>query len=420
MMCYKISGGGRLCGKVRINGAKNSALPIIAASLLAKGKSILSGIPVLEDINAMCELADSLGAECTGPDENGTVEINVGCDLEIEVPYQLANRMRASFLMLGPLLARTGHARICLPGGCAIGTRPVDLHIKGFTAMGADIGLGHGFVEASAPNGLQGCRIYLDFPSVGATENLLMAAVLAKGTTIIENAACEPEITDLVIYLKSMGALIEGAGTATIKIEGVEKLIPCRHKVIPDRIEAGTYMTAVAAAGGSVLIENVHPDHLKPVSAKLIEAGVEISEELDGIRVSSDRRLKAVDVKTHPYPGFPTDMQAQIMSVLTVANGTSMIVENVFENRFLHVCELKRMGANIKIEGRGAIVEGISKLCGARVAATDLRAGAALVIAALCAEGMTEISGVEHVKRGYELFDVKLGSIGADIEYIEQ
>jgi UDP-N-acetylglucosamine 1-carboxyvinyltransferase len=316
---------------------------------------------------------------------------------------------------MGPLLARKGKARVSLPGGCAIGSRPVDLHLKGFSALGASITTGHGYVEAQVKGRLTGARIYLDFPSVGATENILMAAVLAKGQTTIENAATEPEIVDLATMLVSMGATVSGAGTDTIRVTGTDRLNPTEHTIIPDRIEAGTYMVAAAMTHGDILIENVMPDHLKPVTAKLREAGVEIAEDLSSIRVKGLERIKAVDIKTHPHPGFPTDMQAQMTSFLSFAEGTSMVVETIFENRFMHVCELKRMGARIKIDGRTAIIEGGIPFMGAQVKATDLRAGAALILAGLCAKDKTEISDIYHIDRGYEKMEEKLKALGAKI-----
>jgi UDP-N-acetylglucosamine 1-carboxyvinyltransferase len=330
--------------------------------------------------------------------------------------------MRASFLVMGPLLARFGRAKISLPGGCAIGTRPIDLHLKGFEALGAQVELGHGFIEARAPEGgLIGARFYLDFPSVGATENLMMAASLAKGQTIIENPAEEPEIVDLANYLNAMGAKIRGAGTNVIRINGVKELTGAVHQVIPDRIEAGTYMVAAAMTGGEVRVENVLIEHLKPVIAKLKEAGIKLEEDTSGVWVRpSNREFRSVDIKTLPYPGFPTDMQAQLMALMTVAKGTSVITETVFENRFMHVDELKRMGANIKIEGRSAIVEGVTGLTGCQVKATDLRAGAALVLAALVAEGTTEIGYIHHIDRGYDDIVNKLRGLGADICRVER
>ena len=409
-----IKEGKPLKGRVRASGAKNSVLPIIAASLLADGKSTIHEIPYLNDVKIMCELVKYLGASVEISEDSTRLEISCRDLTDSTAPYELVNKMRASFLVAGPLLARTGAARISLPGGCAIGSRPIDLHLKGFTALGASITQGHGYIEAKKNGRLKGGKIYLDFPSVGATENIMMAASLAEGATTIENAAIEPEIVDLATFLTTMGAEIKGAGTDTIKISGVKELKPACHTIIPDRIEAGTFMVAAAITGGDVVVENVVTDHLKPISAKLREAGVEVSEELSSVHVKGGN-IKAVDIKTHPYPGFPTDMQSQMTSLLSVASGTSMVIETVFENRFMHVSELKRMGACIKVEGRSAIIEGCGKLTGAEVKATDLRAGAALILAGLTAEGTTEITNVEHIDRGYIKIDEKLRSLGADI-----
>ena len=414
-----ITEGKPLKGNVRVSGAKNSVLPIIAASLLTDGRCTIDEIPYLNDVKIMCDLVKTLGACVEISDDQTKLEISCRTLSNSTAPYELVNKMRASFLVAGPLLARTGAARISLPGGCAIGSRPVDLHLKGFIALGATINQGHGYIEARKSGRLKGDKIYLDFPSVGATENIMMAAVLAEGMTTIENAAIEPEIVDLATYLTSMGADIKGAGTDTIKISGVCELKPANHAIIPDRIEAGTYMVAAAITGGDVTVENVVTDHLKPVSAKLREAGVEVSEELTSIRVRG-RELNAFDIKTHPYPGFPTDMQSQMTSLMSVACGTSMVIETIFENRFMHVCELKRMGANIKIEGRSAIVEGCKRLTGAKVRATDLRAGAALILAGLRAEGTTEIMDIDHIDRGYIRIDEKLRNLGAEIIRVEE
>ncbi|MCG0313569.1 MAG: UDP-N-acetylglucosamine 1-carboxyvinyltransferase, partial [Calditerricola sp.] len=332
-----------------------------------------------------------------------------------EAPYELVRKMRASFLVMGPLLARMGRARIAMPGGCAIGSRPIDQHLKGFEAMGASIELGHGFVEARVQGRLKGTRIYLDVPSVGATENIMMAATLAEGTTLIENAAMEPEIVDLATFLNAMGARVRGAGTGTIRIDGVEALHGTTHTVIPDRIEAGTFMVAAAITRGNVLVEGAIYDHVRAVAAKLSEMGVYVEEEDGGIRVVAEGRLRPVDVKTLPYPGFPTDMQAQMMALLAVTEGTSTVTETVFENRFMHVEELKRMNAQIRIEGRSAIIDGVPRLSGAKVCATDLRAGAALVLAGLAADGETEVTGLHHIDRGYVDLVGKLRRLGADI-----
>jgi len=405
-----------LKGRVRISGAKNSVLPVIAASLLSSQQSVIENVPYLDDVNTMCNLLKSIGVEMSISKDKNEISILPGNNIDTSASYELVNKMRASFLITGPLLTRFGNVRILLPGGCAIGSRPVDLHLKGLAALGANIRQGHGYIIAKSAKRLEGNRIYLDFPSVGATENILMAATLAKNITFIENAATEPEIVDLATYLTKMGAKIKGAGTGTISITGVNYLNGAVHTVIPDRIEAGTFMVATAMTGGNTILENVVPSHLKPVSAKLREAGIEISEELSSINVNAEKKLEAVDIKTHPYPGFPTDMQAQMTALMSIASGTSIIVETIFENRFMYVNELKRMGALIKIEGRTAVVKGIKKLSCARMNATDLRAGAALVIAALNAEGMTEIEGIEHIDRGYTGFDKKLRLLGADIQ----
>lgn len=409
-----VTGGKKLSGSIKISGAKNAVLPIIAASLLGATTSRLEEIPALEDVGTISEVLRQLGVSVS-TEEEGTLVVNSGELSGCEAPYELVRKMRASFLVMGPLLARTGQARISLPGGCAIGTRPIDLHLKGFEALGAEIVLGHGYIEARTRQRLKGARIYLDFPSVGATENIMMAACLADGQTVLENPAEEPEIVDLANYLNAMGARIRGAGTNVIRIEGVKELKGTTHAVIPDRIEAGTYMVAAAITGGDVWLENALIEHLKPVTAKLKEAGVAIEERIDGVMVRGTNKVKAVDVKTLPYPGFPTDMQAQFMALMTVASGTSVITETVFENRFMHVDELKRMGASIKIEGRSAIVEGVGSLTGCPVKATDLRAGAAMVLAGLIAEGKTEISCIHHIDRGYEDIVGKLSSLGADI-----
>jgi len=400
-----------LKGSVKISGAKNSVLPIIAASLLSSGEIVLDDIPTLEDVNVMIELIKHFGAICEFENEKLKIKVDIK---DVEAPYDLVKKMRASFLVMGPILARLGHAKISMPGGCAIGSRPIDLHLKGFQTLGADITIGHGYVEARAKK-LTGKKIYLDFPSVGATENIMMAAVFAEGVTIIENAAEEPEIVDLANFLNKMGANIKGAGTDTIRIEGVKELKGAEHTVIPDRIEAGTFMVAAAMTGGNVLIENVIVDHVRSIIAKLTECGIKITEEPKGLRVKGIKNYKAVDIKTLPYPGFPTDMQAQMMAMMTVAKGTSVIIETVFENRFMHVDELKRMGANIKIEGRSAVVTGVEHLTGAEVKATDLRAGAALVLAGLIAEGKTEINDIYHIDRGYVKMEEKLKNLGAII-----
>lgn len=409
-----IHGGKPLIGTVRVSGAKNAVLPIIVASMLGTTKSTLTEIPKLDDVHTVCDVIESLGVHIENP-QKGVLEIDASNLSSTSAPYDLVRRMRASFLVMGPLLARKGRAKISLPGGCSIGARPIDLHLKAFEAMGAVINLENGDIEATVPNGLKGAQIYLDFPSVGATENILMAASLAEGKTVLENAAEEPEIVDLATYLNSMGANIRGAGTNVIRIEGVKELHGATHSVIPDRIEAGTFMIGAAMSGGDVFVENALSEHLKPVVAKLKEVGAEVIEDIDGIRVIGHLPMRPADVKTLPYPGFPTDMQAQFMALATICQGTSVITETVFENRFMHVDEFKRMGAKIRIEGRSAIVEGVPKLKGAAVNATDLRAGAALVLAGLVAEGETEVGYLYHIDRGYDNLVLKLQRLGADI-----
>ncbi|CAI9000538.1 UDP-N-acetylglucosamine 1-carboxyvinyltransferase [Brevibacillus sp. BC25] len=412
-----VRGGKALAGNVKVSGAKNAVLPIIAASILAEeGTCVISDVPGLDDVRTICDLLKSMGISLTYDHE--VLTIDASKLTSVEASYELVRKMRASFLVMGPLLARKGQARVALPGGCAIGTRPIDQHLKGFEAMGAKIEIGQGFIEATVEGRLKGAKIYLDIASVGATENIMMAAALAEGTTLIENAAEEPEIVDLANFLNRMGAKIRGAGTGSIRIEGVEKMKGCTHCVIPDRVEAGTFMVAAAITGGDVFVEGAICDHLKSVTAKLREMGVDIEEQENGIRVRRTGALKAVDLKTLPYPGFPTDMQSQMMALLLVSEGTSIVTETVFENRFMHVEEFRRMNANIKIEGRSAIVEGGSKLTGSKVAATDLRAGAALVLAGLVSEGETEVSALHHIDRGYVNFTEKLLALGADVERV--
>lgn len=408
-----IRGGSVLNGTVKVDGAKNAALPMLVASLLATGSTTFEEVPPLDDVITICRLLEELGAKVNWQSQS-KLQIDANQLSTHETPYELVRKMRASILVMGPLLARLGRARVSLPGGCNIGSRPIDLHLKGFIALGAEVIMGHGYIEAVASR-LTGGRIYLDFPSVGATENIMMAACLAQGTTIIENAAAEPEIVDLANYLNAAGAQVRGAGTSLIRITGVQELKGTRHTVIPDRIEAGTFIAAAAITGGRVLITNVLVDHLKPIIAKFEEVGVKILEQEDGLLVVGNTPLSATDIKTLPYPGFPTDMQAQVMAVLTVARGTSVITETIFENRFMHVDELKRMNANVKIEGRSAIIEGVTALTGAPVNATDLRAGAALVLAGLVAEGVTEIGNIHHIDRGYHNLVEKFKNLGADI-----
>lgn len=412
-----VKGGNRLVGTVKTSGAKNAVLPIIAASILGTSPSRLDEIPALEDVRTICAVLECLGIKVDASEPH-TLKIDSREITSCEAPYELVRSMRASFLVMGPLLARKGYARISQPGGCAIGTRPIDLHLKGFEALGVKIEQGHGYIEASAPEGMTGANIYLDFPSVGATENIMMAAAMANGTTVLENPAEEPEIVDLANYLNQMGARVRGAGTNVITIEGVSELHGVQHSVIPDRIEAGTYMIAAAMTGGDVIIENVLPEHQKPLIAKLREAGALVEEDIDRIHVVGSGKLKAVDIKTLPYPGFPTDMQAQMMAMLAVAEGRSKITETVFENRFMHVVELNRMGANITTEGRSAVITGPAHLTGCTVRATDLRAGAAMILAGLVAEGATEICDIYHIDRGYEEIAAKLTRLGADIKRV--
>jgi UDP-N-acetylglucosamine 1-carboxyvinyltransferase len=412
-MKFIVRGRRPLVGRIKVHGAKNAVLPIIAASLLSRQESVITQVPHLEDVFTAIEVMASLGVDARL--RGATLTLRPAGLSSMEAPYDLVRRMRASFLITGPLVARLGHARISLPGGCAIGTRPIDLHLKGLVALGARVRCGHGYVEASAER-LVGGRVYLDYPSVGATEHLMLTAALAEGTTVIENAAEEPEIVDLANYLKASGASVHGAGTKVVRIEGVSELHGARHQVIPDRIEAATYMVTAAITGGRVEVDGVVPEHVKAVTAKLREMGVEVEEAENAILVdATNRRPKAVNIKTMPYPGFPTDMQAPFMALLAVAEGTGVVTETVFENRFIHVGELKRMGAEIQVDGRTAMVQGKRLLYGAPVTATDLRGGAALVLAGLAAAGVTEIRGVEHVDRGYEALDANLRRLGAGI-----
>jgi len=412
-----VNKSGPLKGRVKISGAKNAVLPIMAATLLADTPCVLEDVPPLKDVEVMSEVLRAFGATVSGV-QDGILEVNTPVITQTEAPFELVQKMRASFFVMGPLLARCGIARIPMPGGCAIGARPVDLHLKGFAALGAHVEHGEGFIEVRAEK-LVGNSVYLDFPSVGATENIMMAASMAEGTTIIENAAEEPEIIDLANFLNKMGAKVKGAGTDTIRIQGVERLEGARHQVIPDRIEAGTYMVAAAITNGDVLVENVVPSHLKPIIAKLKEAGVVIEEAEDSLRVIGQGKINSVDVTTLPYPGFPTDMQAQFMALMAASSETSVIIETVFENRFMHVAELNRMGADIKIEGHSAVVTGVRKLQGTKVMATDLRAGAALILAGLISEGTTEIGNTYHIDRGYVEIENKLRQLGANISRTE-
>ncbi|MGP4077148.1 UDP-N-acetylglucosamine 1-carboxyvinyltransferase [Halobacillus sp. K22] len=414
-----VRGGRQLNGTVKAEGAKNAVLPVIAASIIAsEGKSVLHEVPALADVTTINEVIRHMNADVK---VNGnTVTVDASGDLETEAPIEYVRKMRASVLVLGPLLARYGHAKVALPGGCAIGSRPIDQHLKGFEAMGAEVTVGNGYIEAEVKGRLQGAKVYFDVPSVGATENVMMAAALAEGTTILENCAKEPEIVDLANYLNKMGAKVIGAGTETIRIEGVDKLIGATHTIIPDRVEAGTFMVAAAITGGNVLVKGAMREHLRSVISKMEEMGVIIKEEDDGLRVIGPDQLKATDIKTMPHPGFPTDMQSQMMALMLNAKGTSVITETVFENRFMHVEEFRRMNAHLKIEGRNVIVEGPSSLQGAEVAATDLRAGAALILAGLVADGYTRVTELKHLDRGYVDFANKLAGIGADIERIDE
>jgi len=412
-----IDGGRPLRGTVSIGGAKNAALPIMAATLLCDEPVTLQNVPHLNDVTTMEKVLQALGARTKWLDR-GTLCVDCGAGVKEEAPYELVKAMRASFFVMGPLLSRLRRARIPLPGGCAIGARPVNIHLKGFEALGATVSIEGGCAVALADK-LVGARIVLDFPSVGATENLMMAATFAEGMTSIENAAQEPEIDDLAGFLNAMGARIEGAGSPTIRIEGVKKLKSATYPVIPDRIDGGTFMVLGAMCGGPITVQNVVPAHQQAVIAKLREMGATVEMGTNSVTVSSDGRLRPVEVKTLPFPGFPTDMQAQFMAAMCLANGTSLISETVFENRFMHVAELARMGASLTIRDRTVMVGGVEKLSGAPVAASDLRAGAALVLAGVMAEGRTEISNVYHIDRGYEDLVGRVRSLGASIERVE-
>ncbi len=413
----EIKGGNPLQGEINVSGAKNAALPLLFASLLASGQSRLGNVPRLRDIATVEKLLGIFGAEVER--DGAGMRIDTRALMSVEAPYELVKTMRASVLALGPLTARFGQARVSLPGGCAIGARPINLHLKGLEAMGAEIVLDHGYVEARAER-LHGARIYLDTPTVTGTENLMMAAALANGESVLENAACEPEIVDLAEALIKMGAHIEGAGTDTIHIQGADDLAPYEHDTMPDRIEAGTFLAAAAITAGDVLVHGARSEHLEALIAKLREAGVSISAEDDGLRVRGPQRLQPVSIKTCPHPGFPTDMQAQFMALMCLAEGTSVISENVFENRFMHVCELQRMGADISIDGHAATVRGVDGLCGAPVMATDLRASASLVLAGLAAENTTRVSRIYHLDRGYEQIETKLAGLGAQIRRVSE
>ncbi|EJE7234662.1 UDP-N-acetylglucosamine 1-carboxyvinyltransferase [Clostridium sporogenes] len=409
-----INGGNKLKGDVNISMAKNSVLPIIAGSILSGDKCVIDNAPMLEDVFVIGEILKSISAKVNIDEVNNRVIIDSKPVDNLEPDSDLVKKMRASFLLMGPMMSRFGRFKISLPGGCNIGTRPIDLHLKGFTALGAKVNIGHGYVEAVADK-LIGNKIYLDFPSVGATENIMMASVMAEGETIIENAAEEPEIEDLGRFLNSIGAEVIGAGTDTVRIMGVNELKGATHRPIYDRIEAGTFMIAAAITKSKIKINGVIEEHLKPIIAKLTEMGVDIKIKGETAIVDGRKVLNPVDIKTMPYPGFPTDMQAQMMALLSTIKGTSIITETIFENRFMHVSEMKRMGADVKIDGRSAVIEGVSKLTGTEVKATDLRAGAALILCALVAEGKTEITDVYHIDRGYVKIEEKLNKLGADI-----
>jgi UDP-N-acetylglucosamine 1-carboxyvinyltransferase len=411
-----IRGGERLVGEVVVSGSKNATLPIFASSLLAEGENRFDGVPDLNDVRTICEVLRNLGVKI-GRGQRGDYLLDGTELVGHEAPYKLVKTMRASILVLGPLITRAKRAAISLPGGCAIGARPINLHLKGLEKMGAEIQLKHGYIEAKT-KGLRGANIYLDMPTVTGTENLMMAAALAKGETVIENAAGEPEVVELAEVLNKMGADISGAGSRIIRVKGVRHLRATEHTIIPDRIEAGTFMVAAGVTKGNIHIRNCNLDHMEAVVNKLRETGMEILREDDGTRAIGNKRIKSVDVKTHPYPGFPTDMQAQIMVLMTLARGLSVISETIFENRFIHVGELRRMGADIKIEGNSAIINGVKGLSGAPVMATDLRASASLVLAGLAAEGETDVSRIYHLDRGYETLVEKLASLGAHIRRI--
>jgi UDP-N-acetylglucosamine 1-carboxyvinyltransferase len=408
-----VTGGARLSGSVRVAGAKNAALKLMAASLLAPGRSVLHNVPQILDCSLMGEVLEHFGVGVSR--EGGSVIVDSEVITSVEAPYELVRRMRASIVVLGPLLARCGRVQVSLPGGDEIGSRPIDLHLSGLERMGADVTMEHGTVIASAPRGLSGAAITLDYPSVGATENLLMAAVTARGTTVIDNAAREPEIADLAVFLVEMGARIGGAGSSTIEIDGVDALHPAEHVTIPDRIESGTWAAAAVATRGDLTLEGARADHLELLLTKLVDAGAEVSLVEDGIRVRQPERPRAVDFVTLPYPGIATDFQPILMAMLATASGTSIATENVFESRFLYVYELRRMAADIRTEGHHAVIRGVDRLSAAPVRALDIRAGAAMVIAGLVADGVTAVDDVQHIDRGYEGFEDKLIALGADI-----
>ncbi|MGW9856133.1 UDP-N-acetylglucosamine 1-carboxyvinyltransferase [Staphylococcus hominis] len=414
-----INGGNRLTGEVQVEGAKNAVLPILTASLLAsEGQSKLTNVPDLSDVVTINNVLSTLNAKVNYDKKNGSVIVDASATLNEEAPYEYVSKMRASVLVMGPLLARLGHAIVALPGGCAIGARPIEQHIKGFEALGAEIHLENGNIYASTKDGLKGANIHLDFPSVGATQNIIMGASLAQGKTVIENVAKEPEIVDLANYINEMGGNVIGAGTDTITIHGVEKLVGVEHSIIPDRIEAGTLIIAAAITRGDVFVKGAVKEHMTSLIYKLEEMGVNLDFNEKGVHVTTNGKLQPVDIKTLPHPGFPTDMQSQMMALLLTSEGHKVVTETVFENRFMHVAEFRRMNANINVEGRSAKIEGKSQLQGAQVKATDLRAAAALILAGLVAEGTTQVTELKHLDRGYVNFHEKLKSLGADIKRV--
>lgn len=413
-----VRGGNKLNGTVEIEGAKNAVLPILAASILpTEGRTVLHNVPILSDVFTMNNVIRFLNVKVGFDEDQKEITVDSTDELSYEAPFKYVSKMRASIVVLGPLLARVKHAKVAMPGGCAIGSRPIDLHLKGLEAMGAKIIRNDGYIEATT-DGLKGANIYLDFPSVGATQNIMMAATLAKGTTIIENVAREPEIVDLANFLSKMGAHVTGAGTETIKVVGVDHLHGVEHTVVQDRIEAGTFMVAAAITNGNVLIKDAVEEHNKPLISKLEEMGAQVIREDDGIRVIGPEKLKPADVKTMPHPGFPTDMQPQISVAQLAAGGTSTLTETVFENRFMHLEELRRMNADFKVEGNAAVLNGPTNFSGSEVAATDLRAAAALILAGLIAKGITQVTHLEYLDRGYWHFNQKLASLGAEIKRV--
>lgn len=413
-----VRGGNKLNGTVEIEGAKNAVLPILAASILpTEGRTVLHNVPILSDVFTMNNVIRFLNVKVGFDEDQKEITVDSTDELSYEAPFKYVSKMRASIVVLGPLLARVKHAKVAMPGGCAIGSRPIDLHLKGLEAMGAKIIRNDGYIEATT-DGLKGANIYLDFPSVGATQNIMMAATLAKGTTIIENVAREPEIVDLANFLNKMGAHVTGAGTETIKVVGVDHLHGVEHTVVQDRIEAGTFMVAAAITNGNVVIKDAVEEHNKPLISKLEEMGAQIIREDDGIRVIGPEKLKPADVKTMPHPGFPTDMQPQISVAQLAADGTSTLTETVFENRFMHLEELRRMNADFKVEGNAAVLNGPTNFSGSEVAATDLRAAAALILAGLIAKGITQVTHLEYLDRGYWHFNQKLASLGAEIKRV--